>query len=293
MVIDADGSIVFVNEAWEQLRGRLVTRKEHGKEGHRLEPAYATAYGAMCGGTLSKNDIQGAQSVLSETLPHYEAALTCTINGEEHSFGLKVLPLKQGGGGAVLTYQNLTEQVRREKEIYNLANLDPLTGLLNRRLFFIEAARILDLAKRHHHPFALFYLDLDGFKAVNDTNGHEAGDDVLCQVAFRLQGLLRKSDLLARLGGDEFLLLLPETDEQQSLVAVERYRKSFAQPFSVNGLAVTLNGSFGVAYYPAHGQNIEDLVRLADEAMYQAKARGGGVQVYSQLPQAVYPGTRP
>lgn len=112
---------------------------------------------------------------------------------------------------------------------------------------------------------------------VRYNNGHETGDQVLCQVAARLVALSRESDLLARLGGDEFLILLQDVTLQQSRTAAERYRRSLAQPFTLNGVRIRLRGSFGIAHYPDDGESIEDLVQYADQAMYQAKAAGGGV----------------
>ncbi len=108
---------------------------------------------------------------------------------------------------------------------------------------------------------------------------------MLCGVADRLKGLLRGSDLLARLGGDEFLLLLPETDEHESLSAALRYAGSLEAPFWVGGEPLTLSGSFGVAHYPRHAQTVGEPVVLEDRAMYGAKTQGGGVNLYSVAPE--------
>ena len=167
MVVDARGQVVFANKAWHQLQCQLATREESGRT-PRLEPTYAAAYQAMCGGSLSEEAVRGVQAVLDGTLSHYETTYVCTVNRVECTLRLMVMPLGLGCRGAVFTYQDLTAQRRREAKIYNLANLDPLTGLLNRRLFFVEANRVLDLAKRRQHPFALLYLDLDGFKTGNE-----------------------------------------------------------------------------------------------------------------------------
>ncbi len=276
LVIGSDRRVTFVNAAWRRLREQLG---EPDGDKAWLEPVYGTAYQAGCGNLLSNEAARGVEAVLGGTLPRYETVFKCAAGYESRTLKLEVLPLALGCPGALLSYHDLTEQTRRETEIYNLANLDPLTGLFNRRLFFAEAERVLALAERHGHPFTLLYLDLDGFKAVNDSSGHEVGDEVLCRVAARLGGCLRKSDLLARLGGDEFLLLLPETDERESLVTVKRCLESLTRPFTVDGHTITLTGSFGVAHYPTHARTIDELVRLADKAMYQAKANGGGVRV--------------
>lgn len=281
--------MVFVNAAWRRLQAQLggqcqKWREELGWDASRLEPVYATAYQASCKNLLSTRAARGVEAVLEGTRPAYETTFSCTVGRERRTFKLDVLPLGLDSPGVLLSYRDLTEQTQRETEIYNLANLDPLTGLFNRRLFFAEAERVLALAQRHGHPFALLYLDLDGFKAVNDSSGHEVGDEVLCRVAERLGGCLRKSDLLARLGGDEFLLLLPETDEHESLAAVERFSESLTRPFVVSDNTFTLRGSFGVAHYPVHGRTVDELVRLADKAMYEAKATGGGVRVVSEPP---------
>ena len=135
------------------------------------------------------------------------------------------------------------------------------------------------MAERGGHTFALLYLDLDGFKMVNDTNGHAVGDEVLRQVAARLKTLARDSDLLARQGGDEFVILLQNVTPEQVMAAAERYRRSLAQPFMIHGVAVKLRGSFGVARYPDAAATIPELLRCADRAMYRAKQAGGGVEV--------------
>ena len=284
LVIDEQGRAVAINRAWQQLQRQLTTREV------RLEPTHEKAYEVLCGGLLSREAVRSVQSVLDGTLPQYVTTCAYALANDTRFLRLTVTTLEPDHRGAVLTYRDLTEQTRREADIF-LANLDPLTGLLNRRLFFAEATRVLTLAKRHHHPFTLLYLDLDGFKTVNDSSGHETGDRVLYEVAIRLKGLARGSDLIARFGGDEFLLLLPETTEQESLAAVERFLASFEKPFRVGGGSLKLSGSFGLAHYPVHGDSLDDLIRLADEAMYLAKAKGGGAQVapLEALPVSTYP----
>lgn len=284
LVIDERGHALAINRAWQQLQRRLVTRKV------QLEPTHETAYEVLCSGLLSKEAVRSVQSVLDGTLPQYATTCTYMLGHDTRFLSLTVTALEPDHRGAVLTYRDLTEQTRREADLF-LANLDPLTGLLNRRLFFAEATRVLTLAERRHQPFTLLCLDLDGFKTVNDSSGYEVGDKVLCEVALRLKGLARRSDLVARFGGDEFLLLLPKTTERESLVVVERFLAGFERPFQVGDGSVTLGGSFGLAHYPVHGQTIDDLIRLADEAMYLAKARGGGAQValIEAPPVSTYP----
>lgn len=279
LVLDAAGRVVLVNQALHRLLGRSVRRAP------RLEFVHPLAYGAL-GGLLGKTAVAGVQAVLEGTSPHY--GVTYEYGHGAERCVLKLLVTRLGPtGGAALVFTDLTEQRRREADIYIRANLDPLTGLPNRRLFFTEANRVLALAERHGHPFALVYMDLNGFKTINDRGGHEVGDAALCGVADRLKGLLRGGDLLARLGGDEFLLLLPETGEHDSLAAVARYAGGLEEPFWVGGEPLILSGSFGVAHYPRHAQTVGELVALADRAMYGAKTRGGGVNLYSAAPEAV------
>jgi diguanylate cyclase (GGDEF)-like protein len=123
---------------------------------------------------------------------------------------------------------------------------------------------------------ALMILDLDGFKEINDTYGHQAGDTVLKQVAKRLRTKLRDSDTIARLGGDEFAVVLGGDDQAGAAEAAARLMKAFEQPFRVKGKKLQLGGSIGVAVFPQDGVYSDTLMRKADEAMYQAKRAGGG-----------------
>jgi len=162
-------------------------------------------------------------------------------------------------------------------ELRRLAFLDPLTGVANRALFddrLQQAAARVDRAPASKR-LALLFIDLDGFKPVNDSYGHAVGDSVLRQVAQRLLLLTRDTDTLARVGGDEFLLLMNELSEPQHAVGLaQRILACLEQPFDLPGRKVTLSCSIGVAHYPEHGHR-EKLIACADAAMYQAK-RGGG-----------------
>jgi diguanylate cyclase (GGDEF)-like protein/PAS domain S-box-containing protein len=162
-----------------------------------------------------------------------------------------------------------------ERDAYH----DPLTGLPNRRLLRIRAEQTLALAKRRREQAAVLYLDLVGFKAVNDRLGHAAGDTLLEQVARRLEGALRTADCAARQGGDEFVVLLAEVD------GVEGARNAAARlgghlskaPYLLARRSVNLDARFGVAIFPDHGEDLDGLLGKADAALAEAKREGGPV----------------
>jgi len=159
------------------------------------------------------------------------------------------------------------------------ARTDELTGLPNRRALLERAEDLVRSAARSR-PAALLLLDLDGFKEVNDSLGHSAGDDLLRQVGPRLQEDLRAGDLLARLGGDEFAVLLPETSSDEARVLGTRLRERVLQPFTVEGVRLHVGVSIGVSTWPAPAASVQELLRCADVAMYTAKSAREGVHVY-------------
>ncbi len=155
---------------------------------------------------------------------------------------------------------------------------DPLTGLANRAAFDLEIRQRLDRARADGATLALAYLDLDGFKAVNDLHGHHAGDLVLQVVARRLESTFRAGDLVARLGGDEFAVILQPGGPPPPLGArLEQARQLAAQPVDLAGQALRVTASIGVALFPDHAAAAEDLIERADEAMYRAKRSGNQV----------------
>jgi diguanylate cyclase (GGDEF)-like protein len=154
----------------------------------------------------------------------------------------------------------------------SLSRSDALTSLLNTRAFYEEGARLLALCQRKDHPLALAYLDLDNFKAVNDTLGHEAGDGVLRSVAEVLKASTRPSDLCARLGGDEFTVLLAEAEPDEATRALERLRLLLSARLKATSVPVTC--SMGAIAYREAPDTMETMVRDADALMYLAKAAG-------------------
>lgn len=178
------------------------------------------------------------------------------------------------GAALVRSLRYAEQRKRSEVRLQKLANFDPLTGLANRAQFVKRLGETLARARRRGDGFAVMYIDLDGFKAVNDTRGHDAGDAVLTQVGHRLEAGVRDSDLIARLGGDEFAAImdnLPSPVEAQQ--TCERLLESLRRSYGP-GAASQVTASIGIAFYPEAAHTVADLLKAADHAMYEAKRRG-------------------
>jgi len=171
--------------------------------------------------------------------------------------------------------EDIGELKRLQKQLGELAHFDELTGLPNRSLFQDRLEQVRIHTHRNRGRFALLFVDLDGFKEVNDSYGHQAGDAVLREVARRLAQGVRESDTVARLGGDEFVIILNDLkhlDEPQ--VVARKLLEMFAQPFILGDVHCKLGISIGVSIYPDHATETEALISRADAAMYQAKQHG-------------------
>ena len=178
--------------------------------------------------------------------------------------------------GAVGVSLDVTELKRVQQRLYETAHRDALTGLPNRLSIEQRLRETIDEARRDERRFALLFVDLDRFKTINDTLGHGIGDDVLREVASRLQETLRAGDVIARPGGDEFIILVPRVAHVDEVDAVgRRLVRSLAAPIAVRGRELFVSASVGAAIYPEHGDVAEALVAHADAAMYRAKAFGG------------------
>ncbi len=211
----------------------------------------------------------------------------------------EVTALRKDGGvfaamvlGSPSTYRNqpasvgtlidISERKWAEAQLHELAYYDSLTGLPNRRLLEDRVRQCLVAAERDRTTVALFFVDIDHFKRVNDSLGHSAGDELLCSVAERLGSVVRKVDSLGRLGGDEFIVLLPGIDAGDAADVARRMIEVFASPFRVGEHELTVTPSFGISLYPDDGKDFETLLRNSDAAMYRAKEAGrNGFQFYS------------
>jgi len=172
------------------------------------------------------------------------------------------------------TARDITERKRLEKKLRQMAYYDTLTRLPNRRLFQDRFSEEINRANQKNEQVALFFIDLDGFKKVNDIFGHDVGDQVLQEVANRLKSSVREYDMVARLAGDEFTVLLSEIITEEAIQMAERILEALQVPVSIKKTSVQVTPSIGIAFYPHHGKNIETLLKHADQAMYQAKMQG-------------------
>ena len=201
-------------------------------------------------------------------------------NGEVYPEQITITAVKDGTGQVthhVAVLRDITERKRLEQEVNQLAFFDTLTQLPNRRLFGDRLGQALKRAQRTSSSVALMFVDLDKFKPINDTYGHEAGDFMLQTVAKRLMGCLRASDTAARVGGDEFLVLLPDIPSGPAALAVaEKICATLAGPCTTpEGIELCFSASIGIAIYPEHAGTEHELMRLGDRAMYEAKSAGG------------------
>lgn len=185
--------------------------------------------------------------------------------------------------GGVITFRDITEITRRTIELEKRAQYDELTLLPNRRLFTLQLEKAMGRSRRSKRPIAVMFIDLDRFKSVNDTLGHDVGDEVLRHVADRLNKNLRIGDFSGRWGGDEFVVCLEDFGEQRNAAAVaQKLVLILSERYDVSDGEVYATPSIGIAVYPGAGEDAGRLVKAADLAMYQAKKRGGGrFQYYS------------
>ena len=168
------------------------------------------------------------------------------------------------------------ERKRAEEHLMYLAQYDHLTGLVNRSLFRDRLIQAMARSKRMNQQIGLMLLDLDRFKAVNDTFGHDMGDELLKSVAERLKACVREVDTVARMGGDEFTIILEGTSSEQNILMVaKRIAESIATPFELKGHQISIGISIGITIYPHDDHPVDELLKHADVAMYRAKQQGG------------------
>ncbi len=171
--------------------------------------------------------------------------------------------------------RDITERKRAEEKIRFMAHYDQLTGLANRNLLYDRLKQALAQSRRYKKKLALLFLDLDGFKPVNDKFGHNIGDLLLKEVAVRLQGCVREVDTVARAGGDEFVIVLSGIGNRKHAAgSAAKILHSLAHPCLLEGKECRIGGSIGIAISPDDGEDIDSLLKKADEAMYHAKNTG-------------------
>lgn len=264
LVVDERGGIRFANPAISHLLDTPVNQLEGSGLLDYLQKPHVPDW--------AESELYASYR-RGETYRLHDAALR-TATGQQVSVALSCAPLPSEQKAMVVTLLDMSEVRHLHQQLEYQAVTDPLTGLLNRRGFYQTVESVLLRSERSDKSLVLLYLDLDGFKRVNDSLGHDAGDRVLRWVSEQLKACLRSFDILARMGGDEFTALLelefPEQAAKISEKLIERI--SICQQF--DGLEVALGASIGIAIYPDCGSNLDGLMRAADIAMYEAKRAG-------------------
>jgi len=173
------------------------------------------------------------------------------------------------------THTDISQSKLLEQSIWEQAHTDNLTGLPNRRLFLDRLQQAIYSSQREQKKFALFFMDLDGFKAVNDIHGHLAGDQLLIEIASRIQKISRQADTFARFAGDEFAILaINISNSEDMLLHANKILQAVQEPVSLNGYAASVSIGIGITLFPEHGCTVDTLIRHADQAMYEAKESG-------------------
>lgn len=263
---DDEGRLTFLNRAWETTHG------------YRIEEMLGRPFTDFMPSESVKRDMEEFGRLMNAgSVTGYETTLV-SKSGDEIHLLVNAIPLLESDGrqvGLQGTAHNVTERKRAEEMIRHMAYHDSLTDLPNRTLFTDRLNVALANARRAGQMVAILFLDLDQFKAVNDTVGHGLGDELLRRVGERLLTLVRDGDTVARTGGDEFTLLLPNVTRTEDIIDVaSRIIHSFRIPWSVSGHEFRVTASIGIAVSPDDGDDADLLVRNADMAMYRVKAQG-------------------
>ncbi|MDD4912683.1 MAG: EAL domain-containing protein [Sideroxydans sp.] len=235
---------------------------------------YSDVLPASVADSCKKSD----QACLLQEVPHLSTEWLFFVDGREHLLEItKVRLLNKDGSirGLIGIATDITERKEHEKQLQHIAHYDALTGVPNRVLLADRLSQALARAKRDQGLMAVCYLDLDGFKPVNDNFGHEVGDKVLVEITRRIKEVIREDDTVARLGGDEFVVLLVGMQAPEECAgSLTRLLEAINQPIEVMGRLINVSASIGVALYPEDDHDPDTLLRHADQAMYVAKQSG-------------------
>ncbi|MBP5974115.1 diguanylate cyclase [Brasilonema sp. CT11] len=207
---------------------------------------------------------------------------TLTLIAKDHTeiqIGGNIAPIRDDDGsliGAVVVFQDITQRKQTEAQLVRNAFYDPLTGLPNRVLFLERLSQVFERRKRRNNEnYAVLFLDVDGFKGINDTFGHSAGDNFLIEIARRLESCLRSADTVARFGGDEFAILIEDIkDISDTINVAQRIQEALQLPIYIEEHKISISASIGIALSSSNYEQPESLLRDADMAMYDAKQHG-------------------
>lgn len=254
----------------EQLNHAYADKSKHGM---------ITINGNAYYWAVSQLPAKGYHLVMLEPSADEEKKIASTLRFRLISVGLIILWIAVWI--SLLLTSKISKQLNEKNEqLKHMALHDNLTGLSNRTLLNDRLEQLLLQSQRNEKPFALVLIDLDRFKEINDTLGHQFGDKLLTKVSQRLLKSIREEDSVARLGGDEFAVLLPQTDRAGAKLIARRIIHAMEEPFVVNDVSTESRASIGIALYPEHGGNTDSLMQHADVAMYQAKQAQSGYAIY-------------
>lgn len=267
-VTDADGVILAVNPAFTQITG-YAAHETIGQNGWDLLSSSShydpSSYNAMRRAVAAGKDWRG--EIKNRRKDGDDLVVQVTINTIFNETGFV--------HRHVALFSNITEKKKTEEIIWNQANYDPLTGLPNRRLCIEHLQQEAKKAQRSGHQVALLFLDLDLFKEVNDTLGHDMGDMLLKEASHRLMDCVRETDTVSRLGGDEFTVVLSDLESTECIERVaQTILRKLAEPFLLDGQRTYISASIGITLFPDDAQDVDTLLKNADQAMYAAKGQG-------------------
>ncbi len=266
IITDADNAIIDVNPAFTAITG------------YSRDDVLGRNPKILSSGRQDKDFYAGLWAALKKDKVWRGEMWNRRKSGEVYAEMLSISAICDEAGNVqrhVGVFSDITYFKNHEAELSRIANYDALTGVPNRRLLADRLRQAIAHAQRNRKMLAICYLDLDGFKDVNDQYGHEAGDILLVDVSRRLQEMLRAGDTLARLGGDEFVVLFNDLSrEQECYPVLDRILSVVAMPVNIGGAQATVSASIGVSFYPAENVDGDTLLRHADQAMYVAKQHG-------------------
>lgn len=260
MVMDANANILSINKSFTAITG-FNQQEVFGTVPKALQVTEREAW----------RHLQLDGQWRAELLNHRK-------NGEAYQERLTVNAVKNQQDETIYyvgVFADITEAKHSQNRLHELVNHDPLTGLPNRRLFNELLEHAIKRAEREHHQIALLFVDLDRFKAINDSLGHQVGDKLLYEVSKRIHHAMRDSDIVARLGGDEFLVMMDMIKHPQDAALIaQKIIYALQVEFFIDGKEIFIGASVGISIFPKDGSDVDSLIKAADIAMYQVKNRG-------------------